>query len=157
LACYEGLVIVDKEEQMVRLMHHSFRQFLLRGFRDPTNKKFTIALVHRRTANIIITYLNYGVFDTQLSTTITPCMKIGLTPSQIIQSTIDPSTSQNIALKLLKSRKKPSVDIGKVVANAISHYSLPLVDIFHFYVYAKSYCMQHVLYASKQVPVLLSY
>jgi ankyrin repeat domain-containing protein 50 len=152
LACCGGLVVVDEEERTIRLVHHSFKQFLLNGFYDTANGIFTMDLMHKSICETIVTYLNYGIFETQLSTTIVPRMKMGSAPSRIIQSTIDSSRGQNIALKLLKSRKMPNFDMGKAVADASSHYNSCSVDRFHVHDYAKSFCMQHILYASKQEP-----
>jgi hypothetical protein len=91
-------------------------------------------------ADIIITYLNYGVFETQLSTVVVPQIITGSTPSRIIHSTLDSSSSvQSIILKLLKSRKWPDYDIGKTLAESSKLFSHRLVGEFHFYAYAKSY------------------
>jgi hypothetical protein len=152
LACCGGLVIIDEEEHTVRLVHHSFKKFLLDKFEDTTNGKFIIDLVHKTIAKTIVTYLNYDIFGTQLSTIVVPHMKIGSATSQIIQSTLDSNRGRKIALKLLKSRKLPNFDIGKAVADASGRYETRSVDHFHFHDYAKSFCMQHILCVSKLEP-----
>ncbi len=86
-----GLVTVDEEEKTLRLVHHSFKQFLLTEFKDPNDGEFTMDIAHKNVADIIVTYLNYGVFGTQLSTAVVSRMKMGSAPSQIVREAIGPS------------------------------------------------------------------
>ena len=155
LACCGGLVIVDEEEHTVQLVHHSVKQFLLDGFKDSTDIEFTMDCANRTMADIIVTYLNYGIFGTQLSTTTVPQMNMGSAPSQVIRSTLESSsTIQRIALKYLKSVKRPDFNIGKIIADARGFYTTHLVDGLHFHSYAKSYCLEHILCASNQEPIM---
>ena len=72
LSCCGCLLTVDEEELTVRLVHHSVKQFLLNDFVDSTNTLFTLNSAQRKMADIIVTYLSYGVFETQLSTQVAP-------------------------------------------------------------------------------------
>ena len=75
--------------------------------------------------------------------------------SQIIRLTLDSSSSvRSIALKLLKSRKQPDFDIGRTVTETSRLFSTRLVDEFHFYSYAKSYWLRHILCVLEQEPVM---
>ncbi|KAH0551075.1 hypothetical protein GP486_007577, partial [Trichoglossum hirsutum] len=155
LTCCGSLVIVDEEELTVRLVHHSVKQFLLSGFKDSNNVTFTIDSAKREMADIIITYLSYGVFGTQLSTMVVPQIRAGSVPSRIIRSTLESSSSvRNLTLKLLRSRKQPSCDIGPTLAETSKLYNSRSVDEFHFFSYAKSYWLQHILCASDQEPAI---
>jgi hypothetical protein len=155
LACCGSLVTVDEEELTIRLVHHSVKQFLLGGFKDSTNIAFTIDSAKKKMADIIVTYLSYGVFGTQLSTVVVPQIMTGSAPSRIIHSTLDSSSSvRSLALKLLKSRKRPDYDIGKALAETRKLFSRCSVDEFHFYAYAKSYWLQHIFCISEQEPVM---
>src|SRR5271170_2060402 len=132
LACCGSLVTIDEEELTVRLVHHSVKQFLLSGFKDSTNIAFTIDSAKRKMADIIITYLNYGVFETQLSTMVVPQIMTGSAPSTIIRSTLDSSNSvQNLTLRLLKSRKRPNYNISKTLAETSKLFKPRSVDEFH--------------------------
>src|ERR1700733_3582501 len=123
LACCGSLITVDEEELTIRLVHHSVRQFLLSRFKNSTDITFTIGSANRKMADIIITYLSYGIFETQLSTVVVPQIMTGSAPSRIIRSTIDSSSNvRSLALKLLKSRKQPNYDISKVLAGASKHF-----------------------------------
>ena len=153
LSCCGSLIVVDEEELTVRLVHHSVKQFLLSGFKDPTIIAFTIDSAKRKMADIIITYLSYGVFETQLSTTVVPQIMTESAPSRIIHS-LDPSSVRSVTLKLLKSRKLPNFDIGKTLAEASKLSNPRSVDDFHFFSYAKSYWLQHILCISEQKPVM---
>jgi ankyrin repeat protein len=105
--------------------------------------------------DIIITYLNYGIFETQLSTIIVPQIMTGSVPSRIIRSTLDSSRSvRSLALKLLKSKRVPSYDIGQTLAEASKLFNSRSVDEFHFYSYAKSYWQQHIFFALELEPVI---
>jgi ankyrin repeat domain-containing protein 50 len=64
LACCGSLLTVDEEELTIRLVHHSVKQFLLSRFKDLTNIAFTVDSAKRKMADIVVTYLNYGVFET---------------------------------------------------------------------------------------------
>ena len=151
LACCGSLIIIDEEELTVRLVHHSVKQFLLDGFRDSTNEGITIDSAKRKMADIIVTYLNYGIFETQVSTVVFPQIVIGSAPSRIIQSTLDSSNRvRGLALKLLKSRKRPDYDIGKTLAETRTLFSPCSVDEFHFYSYVKLYWLQHIYCISEQ-------
>ena len=84
LACCGGLVTVDEKELTVRLVHHSVNQFLLTGFNASPSIGFTIAKAHKAMTDIILMYLNYGIFETQLSTIIVLPIMTGSVPSRII-------------------------------------------------------------------------
>jgi ankyrin repeat protein len=155
LAYCGSLIIVDEEERTIRLVHHSVKQFLLGVFKDSTNTAITINSANKTMADIIITYLNYGVFDTQLSTTLVPRIPTMSVPSQIIRSTLDSASSvQTIALKLLKSSKQPGFDIGTTLAETGKLFSPRSRDEFHFYSYAKVYWPQHICRISEQEPIM---
>ena len=155
LTCCGSLITIDEEELTIRLVHHSAKQFLLSGFKNSTDITFTIGSANRKMADIIITYLSYGIFETQLSTVVVPQIMTESAPSRIIRSTIDPSsTARSLALKLLKSRKQPNYNIGKILAGASKHFESRSVDEFHFYSYAKSYWLQHTRCISEQEPVM---
>jgi ankyrin repeat protein len=155
LTCCGSLFTVDEEERTIRLVHHSVKQFLLSGFKDSANRAITIDSANKTMAHIIITYLNYGVFETQLSTMVVPQIMTASAPSQVIRSMLDSSSSvQSLALKLLKSRKQPDFDIGKTLAETSNLFSPRSVDKFHFYSYAKQYWLQHIFCISEQEPVM---
>ena len=59
-----------------------------------------------------------------------------------------------MALKHLKSVKRPDFNIGKTIADARGLYTTHLVDDLHFHSYAKSYCLEHILCASNQEPIM---
>lgn len=138
--------MIDEEEKTIRLVHHSVKQFLLSEFKDSADIPITIDSATKTMAEIIITYLNYGVFGTQLSTMRVPQIAAASAPSQIIRATLDSSSSiRGVALKLLKSRKQPGFDIGKTLADAGNLFSPRSVHVFRFYRYATSHGLQHIM------------
>ena len=66
LACCGCLLTVDEEESTVRVIHHSVKQYILHGLDDVSHTGFSVGRAHRTLADIIVTYLGYGVFETQL-------------------------------------------------------------------------------------------
>ncbi|CZR53656.1 uncharacterized protein PAC_03536 [Phialocephala subalpina] len=157
LACCGSLVTVDEEELTVRLVHHSVKHFLLSVFEDSLGIPCTIYSAHKEMANIIVTYLSYNVFETQLSTAVVPKITSKSAPSKIIYSTLDSATHvRSLALKFLKSRKQPTLDIGKTLAAASSQSKSRLVEVYHFHSYAKSYWLQHICSAGEHEPVMFN-
>ncbi|KAB5554521.1 hypothetical protein GE09DRAFT_1238561 [Coniochaeta sp. 2T2.1] len=143
LASCGSLIMVDEENLTVRLIHHSVKQFLFTT-RCPTQDQSYFADANRRMCATVLTYLNYGVFDTQLSTTVVPAIPVHGTPYKIIRSMDNASTSRTLALKLLRARRHSSVDIGKVVSEAMKRNDGPAHERFKFYAYAKKYWLKHV-------------
>jgi hypothetical protein len=85
--------MVEEEGMTVRFVHSSVKQFLI----DPgsqTDWKLTIDTSHGHMADVIITYLNYGVFEKQLvKRPEPPKLSVGSAPSTIIQSSLRFSTT----------------------------------------------------------------
>ena len=100
-------------------------------------------------ADVIITYLNYGVFDSQLSTAVVPKVPSGAAPSLILRSKDVPSRIRSLVLKLLQSRRHTDFDMGKTLADA-SRYLRSSPDQFPFHSYAKAHLLQHVIFISEQ-------
>ena len=74
----------------------------------------TNTCAHKAMTDIIITYLSYGVFGTQASTTKVSRVMTDTVPASIIRATTAPSKhTQTIALKVLKSRTQHDFDISK--------------------------------------------
>ena len=154
LACCGGPLIFDEEERTIRLVHHSDKQFLLSGLKDTTHIGFTTDIANRKMAAVIITYLNYNVFNTQLSIMVVSQIMTGSAPSSIIRSTDSSGIVRSLALRLLKSRTTPDYDIGKTLAETSKLFRTRLKDEFHFYSYAKPYFLQHIFYLSEHEPVI---
>ncbi|KAH8755942.1 hypothetical protein F5882DRAFT_444653 [Hyaloscypha sp. PMI_1271] len=133
LTCCGCLLTVDEEELTVRFVHHSVKKFLLQGWKDATNVAFSIEGARRSMCDTIITYLSYGIFETQLSTTVVPQVRVGPVPSTVINSTMGPSSvTRRLALKLLRSRNEPNHDIGPILAECRAHVDASVVEKFQF-------------------------
>ncbi|RKK82859.1 hypothetical protein BFJ68_g16400 [Fusarium oxysporum] len=113
LACCGSLVIVDEETLSVKLIHHSVKQFLLSGQESVAGQTFTIQDANKTMAGVVVTYLNYGIFDTQLSNTVVPQVRHGAVPMKVISSVLDSQSVQKLALRLLKSQEPLNIDISK--------------------------------------------
>ncbi|PQE11929.1 hypothetical protein CJF31_00000051 [Rutstroemia sp. NJR-2017a BVV2] len=153
LTCCGSLVIVDEEEMTVRLIHHSVKNFLLRSAKDSSSIPFTTDSAHMEMADVIVTYLNYGVFDTQVSSSVVPQIAAAPIPSRIIRSTLPSSSSvRSLALKLLKSRKQLNCDVGQILSEASNHFQPKSVNQFPFCNYAKSNWLRHMRWKLRTEP-----
>lgn len=145
LACCGCLVTVDEEELTVRFVHHSFQQYLLFKSGEPYT---TIRTANQTMARIIVTYLNYGIFDTQLTKAVVFKDTAGSMPSEIIRSTLDSRMVKSLALKLLKSKNMHQTDINKIFAAGTNRSKNRPVDQYYFYSYAKTHWHHHLLHTN---------
>jgi ankyrin repeat protein len=151
LACCGCLLTVDEEDLTVRVMHHSVEQYILRGADSVAHMGFPIEDARTTMADIVVTYLNYDVFETQLSRVKTRPIMAQSAPSTIMQSAIgNSSTARQFAMKLLKSRKQTAFDLSKTVAEVRGYSEAQREDVFKLYAYAETYLQNHILYASGQ-------
>lgn len=149
LACCGCLLVVDEGESTVRFVHHSVKQFLLRDSDVSTKTTFTIDSARRTMADIIVTYLSYGVFGAEVSTMRVPPMAVRSASSRIVCSTLDPSSrAHSLALKYLKSKKQPDLDISRILAEARRPFRSHGEDEFEFLSYAKACWLQNIFYVS---------
>lgn len=153
LACCGCLLVVDEEESTVRVLHHSFKQYLLNGSIGANNASFSLQEAQRTLADIVVTYLGYGVFDTELSASRVRPVIVQSAPNKVMQTvttTGSSGTTLNLALKLLKFRKQPDFDMSKTLAESSRSPKLRPISAFPFHTYAKSYWQYHVFYVSEK-------
>jgi ankyrin repeat domain-containing protein 50 len=167
LGCCGSLITIDEEELTVRFAHHSIKQFLVGKMGYPPNKlrrkspfvpksplvppdyHFELEDAGRLMGHTIVTYLNYGVFDTQLSRVVVPKIQAKEAPSKVMNSVLDNSKSRHsvkhLAIGLLRSRKQSSFDIGKVLSDARDSVQPSSAGDFQFLSYAKTYWLHHTM------------
>ncbi|KAM7190710.1 hypothetical protein V8F20_009615 [Naviculisporaceae sp. PSN 640] len=145
LACCGGLISINEETLTVKLIHHSVKQFLLGEARLSQARLFTLDRARHTMREIIITYLNYCVFDTSLSKTVMPEINAEASPSKIVKSINTISSVQALALKYLQSRKQPGYNMGRILAGAAPRREPDHKTQFHFHSYATSYWLDHVM------------
>jgi hypothetical protein len=159
------LVAVDEEELTVRFVHPSVQDFVLQHYIDSDGAGKTRVGCHRTMANIIVTYLSYSIFETQVSTSRAPQIDAGSAPTRVIEAVTASSTiMQNLAMKLLSFRKRPDFDLGKTLTQELGPDRSRKVQQFFFLHYARRWCLNHVAatgavtlqpYISTLLPVLL--
>jgi hypothetical protein len=157
LACCGSLVIVDEETLSVKLIHHSVKQFLLSGPEGVAGQTFTIHDANKTMAGVVMTYLNYGIFDTQLSNKVIPQVRHGVVPMKVISSVLDSRSIQKLALRLLKSQEPSSIDVSKVLAREGQCPKMQPTNQFYFLLYAKLYLAQHLLRDPEQDQAIYRY
>ena len=134
LALCGDLVIVEEETLTVKLVHHSVKQFLLGAGGMCTNASAQLAI-----GEVIVTYMNYGVFDTCVSTSVVPQIRASAAASRIINSMDTSSSIRQLALKLLRSRQHLDYRMGKALADAAKYRPHTAADQFHFYTVSESF------------------
>jgi hypothetical protein len=146
LAMCGCLVIVDEEELTVRFVHPTVEQYFLERHPTQLGAGAIIQSCHMVMADTIVTYLSYGVFGTDVSTFRIPRIEVGSAPAQIMGSTMTSTRAsvQNLALRLLKSRRRPDFDMGKIIAEELNAHQQADGNQFHFHTYAEHYCVEHV-------------
>lgn len=151
LACCGGLLNVDEEESTVRAVHHSVKQYILDGIDGARYMSFSSLEAQRKLADNIVTYLAYDVFGTEISRARVRPIVAQSTPLRVVQATMESSSAtRHLAMKLLKSRKQPAFDMGRVLAEARNSSKSSSENMFCFYHYAKEYWQDHILSVSGQ-------
>lgn len=156
LDCCGSIVIVDEEELTLRFVHSSTKQFLLGNLDDHSTAMIEIGRAENTMSSIILTYLNYNVFDTQLSTRVIPKLSAGTVPSTVIHSTLESSSrARRLALSLLQSRKQSDIDVGKILADVSKGHNSQLRNHYHFVNYAKVYWLCHTWQREEMDPLII--
>ena len=154
LTCCGSLLIVDEEDFTIRLVHHSVKQFLLNGYKG-SEAAIMMHGVRQTMSEIVITYLNYGIFNTQLST-VHPSQIMSQSPMpDIVHSALgSSSTVSKLASRFLQSYKQPDFDMNKVLREARGGIGTNLIHQQHFWTYTRLYWVQHILDISDLDPVM---
>ena len=145
LGCCGCLLVTDEEEFTVRIVHRSVKQYLI-GLDSGEHTKFSKQEANKVLADIVVTYLSYGVFGTELSRSKVQPMGTRSAPTMIMQATL--GSSNALAIKLLKKRRQPEFDMSRVIAEARGASAYKPQPVFKFYTYARRYWQDHVLHVS---------
>jgi ankyrin repeat protein len=149
LACCGCVLMVDEEELTVRVVHHSVKQYMLNGLDGVNHTSFSFGQAQRTLADIVVTYLSYGVFGTEISRVVARPILAQSAPSKIMQATIgSPGSTRHHAMKLLRSRRQSAFDMSRAIAEARSSFMSKLGNTFWFYAYANTYWQDHITYVS---------
>ncbi|KAH1305419.1 hypothetical protein KXX05_004052 [Aspergillus fumigatus] len=147
LASCKCLIIIDEEEQTVRFAHHSVKQFFIARGDEPENlNPINPDETNKEIGRVILTYLNYGIFDRQVSRTVVPTMSAVNVPTRIVSSVFrDSVNTKRVALELLKTRKNGKCDIGQTLAETAMAQRRSPAESHPFLAYAKDYFRYHIL------------
>jgi ankyrin repeat protein len=142
------LLVVDEEELTVRVVHHSFKQYILNRVDGENSLKFSLTQAQRTLADIVVTYLGYGVFGTELSRAKVNPMVIQSAPSKIVQATMgSTSVTSRLATRFLESGKQPTIDLSRIIAEARNSFNS--TSPFKLYSYAIAHWQKHIFYVSR--------
>ncbi|KAH7120337.1 hypothetical protein B0J13DRAFT_162977 [Dactylonectria estremocensis] len=115
------------------------------------SQTFTLKDAHQTMANVLVTYLDYGVFGTQLSTGVMPKVQHDAVPTKIISSVLDSASIRKVALRLLRSQEPLDIDVGNVLVKEGRKPKTQRTELF-FLLYARLYWAPHVFYDNEQDP-----
>lgn len=145
LACCESLVIVTEEERTVHFVHQSVMQFLLDQNSTSTALHFDLVQASLELGEVCVTYLNYGIFDQDLSTNVVPTIPAGVIPTKIARNTLRGKRSVGqLALMLLNLQPTDGPEIGKIMAETGRvHRKRQGTAAFEFLKYASQHWLIH--------------
>jgi hypothetical protein len=153
LAYCGSLIIIDEEERTVRFVHHSVRSFCLGTLDNSSSEsmewQFTTEEANVEVGETIVTYLNYGIFDNQVSTMVIPKIESSAMPTRIMETVKGNSRTTDLALNLVKLNKTSHRDIGQILAETSGKFR-ELSNGAHqhaFLQYAENNWIHHTKYA----------
>ena len=122
----KGLVMVDEEETTVRLVHFSARQFLTS---HTYKEKIKETLAQSRMSEIILTYLNYSVFESQLTLRKPQTISSSAIPAALLIKAI-PAASKIVRISQNSRLDRTLANAGKTVkiSNSFKGYALNYWD-----------------------------
>lgn len=150
-----GLIITDEEDGTIRPVHNSFRQFLIGEIPGASEFQISMEQAHEELAAILLTYMNYGVFETQLSRRVIPRIDTLHAPRRILHSALGFSqlqTTRRAALRLLRSPENPlPAEIERTLAETSAkiphhggfHLKAQLAEDHALLEYAQQYWLLH--------------
>lgn len=145
--CGGSLLVVDEEDSTVRFVHESVRQFFINGIMEDSEiAQYRIAM-KKATMDLglcCVTYLNLGVFNTQLTKARNPAHWKEVSPKKIIKASLpNDSVTARLALSFLRGGKDTDCDITKQLER-VAALTNPLTELTHaFLSYAKLYIFTH--------------
>lgn len=164
LDCCGSLVNVDEEHLTVHFAHHSVKQYLLS---EPTNsemRKYHINMKHADLylGGIIVTYLNFGIFDQRLIKTNQTMQRQAINyPSAILGGLSRSSITNKWAVRLLKSRGDSRIDIQsqlRTAAGILDGSKEPAQPAHFFLSYAQEHWLFHTkAFAPGRIPTYANY
>lgn len=144
LACCGCLITVDEEELTLRLVHHSAKAYLTGGSMPLVSSQVASSAM----AHVVVTYLNYGVFDKQVSTTTVTPRVTGRKVMSDVASSFESGAVRSMALRILKSRKEADVDVENILREAVGKSRGSPAQPYGFLDYAESYLAEHLVHVS---------
>ena len=149
IASCSNLIFLDEEQQTIHFTHNSVKQYLLSEDVKQSLGYYYIDMekAEADAGAVCVTYLNFGIFDTQLDRTLGSSIGISGVPSTIIRRSLPSGNRMNrIALDLLHRKNKSDKSIDRQLQAAFSNAGAcrqqsPLDH--SFLQYAKLFWLEH--------------
>lgn len=138
-----SLVMVDEEDETVRFIHHSARNFCLENPNHATTWTFSELEADQHMAETLVTYLSYSLFETTVSRCDRSLISGKEIPKEVARNALSSyHLGRNVAERIFNSTSRLKGDIGPSITRASRDRSEG-VDRFSFLIYAKRYWLQH--------------
>ncbi|KAK8052322.1 hypothetical protein PG993_003707 [Apiospora rasikravindrae] len=149
LSCCGSLLVIDEEQLTAHFIHPSVQQFLLSGREDPNDFHFSREAAELNMARVVLTYLNYNVFQKQVSTLKVPSVPARDVPARIMAASLGNSERiRALALQMLRKRRQGNLDIGQKLSGYSGQFQNQSQQQFYFYNYAHNHWLQHTRFLS---------
>ena len=156
IACCGNLIIVEEEQQAVHFTHYSVKQYLLSEAIGTSPRPYHIDLERSdaEVGAVCVTYLNFGIFDTQVARTTGKAQSINSIPSMVLKEALPHRTLGNkIALALLQRQHKPTNDVSRLLEEASGDTEAfrrqQIQEQYSFLSYAREYWLEHTKSATE--------
>lgn len=150
-----GLVRINEEEDTIRFVHQSVNQFVLSAAETSRSWAVNMKSASENSTIVLLTYLNLGVFGTQLCKVNKSRMDTENLVSHVMGSVARESgMARWIPSGLSKSHKRPNFDIG-LALEKIKRTRNPSNMSFKFHTYASTFWCHHILDVEKPSSPLL--
>ena len=150
IATCGNLIFVEEECQAVHFTHYSVKQYLLSGAISTSLLPYHIDLerADAEVGAVCVTYLNFGIFSTQVARTTENGKSIASIPSMVLKETLPHRTLGNkIALALLQRQHKSGNAVSRSLEDALGDTEAlrkqRVQEQYSFLSYAREFWLEH--------------
>ncbi|KAJ9609751.1 hypothetical protein H2200_006079 [Cladophialophora chaetospira] len=140
-----SLLLVDEEDMTVRFAHHSVRQYVIAAAEDagrPQNLA-SHSEADLTMGEICITYLNLGIFDTQLTKSGQRLLVPNDVTTSVVENALSSTSVRKVALRLLRSTKTNNTDLVRGLQAEMRRSHETTGHEHAFLTYAQNYWLVH--------------
>ena len=142
-----SLIVIDEEDLTLRFIHGSVKKFVWESYKDANRSQVPSRTLNKTMADIIVTYLHYNIFDTELATQFTQRRSGGGAPAEVVRATpSSPNSIYSKALNLLRTEKKLGIALGSDIRQVFAELDRQMprsTARCRFVSYAEAHLLDH--------------